>query len=92
MNLWLPKGGLDALAILLAATGEMDAAAKLFAAVDALYQVFLGWLHQRAIDEHHSALTAARQALGEEAFAQARQAGKAMSLVEAFEYGQRAIR
>jgi tetratricopeptide (TPR) repeat protein len=92
LSIGYPNRCLDAMGVYLAATGKLSEAVTVMGAVDALYRVYLYGAVQRSISEHDAALETARQALGEEAFEQHWQAGKAMTLVEAFEFGQRHIK
>ena len=82
---------IDSLAVFFTHLSQMDTAARLFGAEHAVYEKYHRGCSQRFQDEHDSALAAARQALGEEIFAQEFQIGQAMTLQEAYDLGKSAL-
>jgi predicted ATPase/DNA-binding SARP family transcriptional activator len=77
---------LEAFADLLTVQGQFGRAARLWGAAEALRQAILAPLSPKERETYDRSLTAARTALGEEAFAAAWAEGQAMSLEEASAY------
>jgi hypothetical protein len=67
------------------ATGQLERAAKLLAVAEAHFAAFNQWVSATEQAEHDGYIAAARAQLGEEAFAAAWAAGRAMSLEQAIE-------
>jgi tetratricopeptide (TPR) repeat protein len=78
---------IDSLAVLFAKRGAFRWAVQVLGAIEDTYQHFLFQILPRQRSEHDEALRAAREALGEEAYNAAWQAGCAMTLAQALEYG-----
>ncbi|RPJ51354.1 MAG: tetratricopeptide repeat protein, partial [Chloroflexi bacterium] len=78
---------IDCLAMFLSVEGRIEPAVKVSGAAEPFYRRAFFMLPQRQRSERDAALTAASQALGEEAFARAWQAGQAMTLQQALAYG-----
>ncbi len=78
---------LESFALLAVARGEMPRAARLFGAVEAAHETFRFILSP--VEREERDLSAARAALGEEAFAAACEVGKKMTLSEAVAYALR---
>jgi tetratricopeptide (TPR) repeat protein len=76
----------DALALLAAAQDQMEHAARLFGAVDAIYPALLYEMSAVERAEHDRAVTVARAALGEKAFAAAWEKGHNMTVDEVIAY------
>jgi tetratricopeptide (TPR) repeat protein len=76
---------LDALAVWSAAGGNMERAARALGALEELYQRFVPDMLPRMCSEHDAALATVRQTLGEQAFDQAWNEGKALTLEQALE-------
>ena len=81
----------DSFAVFMAHLSQMDTAARLFGAEHAVYEKYHRMCSQRFQDEHDRAIASARQALGEEIFAQEFQLGQAMTLHEAYDLGRIAL-
>jgi tetratricopeptide (TPR) repeat protein len=89
---WKKASTLVGLAFYLTRLGQpsaSDCTARLLGAADGIYQILHLGDVQREQDEHDAALAAAREGLGEEAFALAWAEGKAMSLWQAYLYGMK---
>jgi uncharacterized protein HemY len=79
---------LDAFARLATAQNRMERAARLFGAADALRVSINASVPPLERKDHEEGVVAARDALGEEAFAAAWAAGKAMALEQAIAYAR----
>jgi predicted ATPase len=78
---------LDALALLATAEQQMEHAARLFGAVEAIYPALRYEMSAAERAEHDQAVTVVRAALGERAFAAAWEKGHNMTLEETIAYG-----
>ncbi len=81
---------LGVLSGLLSAEGRMARAVRILGALDESYHLYFHWIVPRQRHEHDATLSSASKTLSPEAFAEAWQAGQALTLQQAFEEAIRA--